>query len=581
MILNEKVKGTWKRTFSIFGKIKIPWHLYILEIVLGVLSAKISLMAVPYKTSLKQGNILDDGMLLGYVGIMLLNFAVMIISFIPSIYSSGIIARNLRNTVVGKILHLPMKAYEQEKPSTLVSRVTVDSSSAGNILGSISSFITGVVTGYLVIEKMEDYQPELMKIIVCLGVYALFCYWLQGKLGFLINKRAKRAMGHMTAHFAEHTSFLKHVKLKAAEDAELKAGKKAIDEMYHTSLFNLIFDTISDFLSDSMIDIMDIIIFVIGAGMVRADVLTIDELVAFEAYAYRFIYSVEDIPRLYISIMNANGNLFYVGKLLDAEEEKNDFELSFDRKDEDIVFDHVDFAYEDQKVLSDVSFTIPKGKVTALVGENGSGKSTIFKLMERFYEPTSGTIKFNDTDVSKIDLSEWRQSFGYVLQDTIMIQGTIRENILFGVDREVKEEELIYAAKVADAYDFIMDLPGGFDYDMGEDGNRLSAGQKQRIAIARTVMVDPSYLLLDEATSNMDIYSEKSVNNALKNLMEGRTTVVITHHLKTIEEADNIIVIDEGKIAAQGTHEDLMKKSSEYRELIEAEKANFEFEEIA
>lgn len=577
MILDEKVKGTWKRTFRIFGKIKIPWHLYIIEVILGLISAKVSLMAVPYRTALQQGDILDNGMLLGYVGIMLLDFIVLIASFVPSIYAEGIMARNLRNTLIGKILRLPMKSYEKEKASTLVSRVTDDSGSANTILGSITSFITGVVTGYLTVDAMESYQPKLMLIILVVGVYAIFCYWMEGKLGFLVNKRTKKTMGRMTAHFAEHTSFLMNVKQNASEKKELEMGKKAIDEMYHTNLYNTVLNTISDFLSDSMLDIMDIIIFVIGAGLVRNNQLSIDALVIFEAYAYDFIYAVEDIPRLYISAMKANGNLFYVGKLLEAEEEKTEYELSFDRKDEDIVFEHVDFGYSEQKVLDDVSFTIPKGKITALVGTNGSGKSTIFKLLERFYEPSNGTIKIGDTDVSRINVSEWRQTFGYVLQDMILFQGTIRDNIVFGLDREVSEEELIYAAKVADAYDFIMELPGGFDYEIGEDGCNFSAGQKQRIAIARTVMVDPSYLLLDEATSNLDIYSEQSVNNALKNLMKGRTTVVITHHLKTIEQADHIIVIDGGKIKAAGTHEELMKKSEDYRKLIASEQVELDF----
>ncbi len=208
------------------------------------------------------------------------------------------------------------------------------------------------------------------------------------------------------------------------------------------------------------------------------------------------------------------------------------------------------------------------GKITAVVGENGSGKTTLFKLIERFYEPNEGMISFGDTDVSDINLDEWRKSIGYVLQNAQLFDGTIRENIAYGVEREVSDEEIMAAAAQAGADEFINSMPEGLDFIVGDDGSRLSAGQRQRIAIARSIMVDPSYLLLDEATSNMDIYAKEEVTRALLRLMEGRTTVMITHDMNMVIKADHIIVLKDGSVEAQGSPEEVKKNSVTYNRLM-------------
>ena len=233
---------------------------------------------------------------------------------------------------------------------------------------------------------------------------------------------------------------------------------------------------------------------------------------------------------------------------------------------EDIVFDRVSFAYTpEQDVLHDVSLRIPAGKATAIIGGNGAGKSTLFKLLTRLYELKSGAIRFGGDNIADFALTGWRDRFAYVFQKDPLIGGTVRENITYGLDREVSEEELIAAAKKANCYDCIMAKPGGFDEDVGLGGSNFSGGQAQCISIARAMLRDADYLLLDEATSNLDVVSEAAVTEAMDHLMEGRTTIMIAHNFAATRNADYIIVMKDGTVEAAGTPEELQETNEYYR----------------
>ena len=239
-------------------------------------------------------------------------------------------------------------------------------------------------------------------------------------------------------------------------------------------------------------------------------------------------------------------------------------EVSFTQPDSDISFENVSFRYGDRDVIQNVSVIIPKGKVTAIIGPSGAGKTTLLSLLERLYTPNEGQLKFGETPVERIHLDQWRGATGYIQQSSPLLSGTIRENIVYGLDREAKDEEVIAAAKKARAYDFIMKLPQGFETELGQLGGKLSGGERQRIAIARMIIKDPSYLLLDEATSNLDAENETEVQAALSSMMEGRTAVVVAHNLRTVVNADNIIVMDQGRVQAVGTHQSLYKSNELY-----------------
>jgi len=231
-------------------------------------------------------------------------------------------------------------------------------------------------------------------------------------------------------------------------------------------------------------------------------------------------------------------------------------------KDKDLQVKNLSFRYEEKNVLSNLSFTIPQGKTTALVGPSGSGKSTLLTLLDRFYQPTDGAIQADGIDIGAYGLHPWRTAISYVSQDTVLYSGTVRENILYGLDHDVSEVEFTAACDAACVTEFVKELEHGFDTQVGEGGSKLSGGQRQRVSIARAILRDPDLLLLDEVTANLDTESEARVNQALRRLSQGRTTVTVAHRLNTVQDADQIVVLAEGRVQGVGQHQELMRTNT-------------------
>jgi subfamily B ATP-binding cassette protein MsbA len=234
---------------------------------------------------------------------------------------------------------------------------------------------------------------------------------------------------------------------------------------------------------------------------------------------------------------------------------------------DEIKFDNISFKYEDDYVLEDFNLTVKKGKTVALVGQSGSGKSTLANLITRFYDVNKGKITIDNHNIKSVTKKSLRELLGIVTQDAILFHDSIANNIAFG--KNVTKDEIINAAKIANAHDFIMDLPKAYDTNIGDSGNKLSGGQKQRISIARAVLKNPPIMILDEATSALDTESEKLVQDALEKMMENRTSIVIAHRLSTVQNADLIVVMKEGKIIEQGTHQELIAANGTYKMLVE------------
>lgn len=565
-------KGMWKRTLGLFCNIRIPWHLYILQVILGVISAKVALLYVPYETDLKMGNITERSVLWGYLGYLLLAVVVQILSNIPSFYANAIVARNLQNKLIKRSVHLPMRAFERNA-SQIVSWITQDCTYADGLLTAVVGFLTGVAAVYMSVTSMSGIETSMVFLVPVILVYIVFSTWLEGKLMFLRERRGRRAMSELTAYMAEHLGFITQIKQLHSEEEELNLGKEAIKQYYHADIYQAVLTLVNGVVSGSVMNIITILVFVLGVPEVREGKLTLTDLSAFQSYILYAYQSLSSMPALYTDLMYYNGQLFYIAGLMAEPEEVYRRKRSMDMPDQDIVFENVTFSYGDTPVLSDASFTVPKGKITVIAGPNGSGKTTIFRLIERFYSPDSGEVRFGPYDAEEIHLQEWRQSIAYVLQEPQLFNGTVRENINYGMNRQVSDEETESAAKLACADAFIRELPGGYDFVIGENGSRLSAGQRQRLAIARAVMLDPSYLLLDEATCNMDIYSEKAVTEALFHLMEGRTTVMISHDMAMLDKADYVIVLNNGKVEAAGPKTEVEQSSCTLQKLMAADAA--------
>lgn len=563
-------KGMFRRTFGLFTSIRIPWHLYILEAILGIVSTKVSLMYIPYLSEMKMGNIQQSGVVSSYIGLMLLMLLFQIAARIPAFYARSIVARNLQNKLIHRSLHLTMRALEKDA-SEMVSWITQDCTYADGLITALTGFVTGLASVYMSVTTMSVIDMTMVTLVPVILVYILFSTWLEGRLMFLRQRIGKQASAELTAFFSEHMGFFHQVRQLHAEKQELARGKLAIDRYFRVQLKQELITILNNMVSGSLSTVINILVFVLGVPLVRQGKIAMTELVAFQNYVLIAYNSLSSLPQLYTNLMYYNGELFYIAGLMDTPEEVYRRKRGMDIPDEDLHFEDVSFAYGETPVLQNVSFTIPKGKVTMLTGPNGSGKTTVFKLIQRFYSPDSGTLRFGNIDAEDIHLNEWRQSITYVLQDPQLFNGTIRDNITYGIEREVTDEEVVSAAKLACADEFIRQFPEGYDFNIGDNGCKLSAGQRQRLAIARALMLDPAYLLLDEATCNMDVFSERSVTDSLLQLMKGRTTVMISHDMDMLRLADHVIVLNGGCVEACGSREEAEKNSYLLRCLIAAE----------
>lgn len=315
---------------------------------------------------------------------------------------------------------------------------------------------------------------------------------------------------------------------------------------------------------------MVVLVLLIGYGGVRvaSGALSAGSLVAIIIYVFQIVVPFSQMAGFFTAFQKAMGGAERIQLILSLDKETSEDNVVVQNPSQDIHFKDVSFSYKQgDSILQQLTLSIPTGKTTAFVGPSGSGKTTLFALLERFYVPNTGEILLGDTNIKQFNLKSWRSQFSYVSQESPLMSGTIRDNIMYGMERNVSEKEIEAAAELANAIEFISRLPQGFDTEVGERGIKLSGGQRQRVAIARALIRDPKILLLDEATSNLDSASELLVQKALQHLMKGRTTLVIAHRLSTVVDADQIVVLDGGNITGIGTHQQLVKHHELYQKL--------------
>jgi ATP-binding cassette subfamily B protein AbcA/BmrA len=480
------------------------------------------------------------------------------------------VVANLRRMLWDKILALPIAYFDEQRTGEIVSRINNDTSILKNLitehLVTLFSSIISVI-GAIFILFYLDWQMTLTMFVAVPVLFGVMRP--MGKKMYQISRRLQQKTAELSSLLTQVISEIRLVKSYTAEPIERKNGNEEIENIYTYGLKEAKVIAILQPLMSLVMMFVLVVIIGYGGMRVATGALTAGELVAFILYLFQIITPMVMMARFFTSLQKAMGATERLVQILEVEEEADQEEGKPIEPNLPIVIDHLSFSYQtSEEVLKDISFEIPSGKVTAIVGPSGSGKSTLFALLERFYSPTSGEIRLGDTPIDQFRLRDWRGMIGYVLQDSPLLAGTVRDNICYGMDREVSEAELEEAARLAHADGFIKELPKGYDTEVGERGVKLSGGQRQRIAIARAILHNPQILMLDEATSNLDSTSEQVVQEALHNLMKGRTTLVIAHRLATVVDADQIIVIEQGKVTGQGTHEELLQSHALYQQLV-------------
>ncbi len=501
---------------------------------------------------------------------LLKNFFNYLAMYFITFLRNGVL-KDIRNRMYAKIVDLPISYYSEKRKGDVIARITSD------VLEIQHSFLS--ILELIVREPLTI----LFTILIMFGIstkLTLFVFIFIPIAGMIISRigkslkkksdRVQREQGEFLSIVEETLGGLRVIKAFNSESRFYKTFTSSTKRFFHFSnkLLNRqnLASPTGEFLGILVIGVL----LWFGGKMVLIDkTLDASSFIAYMGLAYNILTPAKAISKASYGVKKGNSAAERVLEILETENpivEKKDavIKTTFDRG---IDINNVSFKYEDEYVLKKFNLKVPKGQTIALVGQSGSGKSTIANLMTRFYDVNEGEIKIDGVDIRDFSKKSLRNLMGLVTQDSILFNDTVKNNIGLGKEGAT-EEEIMEAAKIANAHDFISGLPQGYDTNIGDSGNKLSGGQKQRLSIARAVLKNPPIMILDEATSALDTESERLVQDALEKMMQNRTSIVIAHRLSTIQNADTIVVLQKGGIVEQGSHTALMEKDGVYKRLV-------------
>lgn len=481
------------------------------------------------------------------------------------------VLKDLRNALYNQIVRLPLSFYSEKKKGDVIARITSD------VLEIQHSFLS--ILELIVREPLTIVFTMLVmffistKLTVFVFVFIPVAGMLISRIGKSLKRRSdrvQREQGMFLSLVEEALGGLRVVKAFNAENDFGAKFSRSTNRFFHfsNSLLNRqnLASPVGEFLG---ILVIGVLLWFGGRMVLIENSLDASSFIAYMGLAYNILTPAKAISKASYGVKKGNAAAERVLEILETVPEIQDLPDATTKTtfEQDLTFEQVSFQYQDDRVLHEIELHIPKGKTVALVGQSGSGKSTLASLVLRFYDVTQGRILIDGTDIRTIKQEALRNLIGLVTQDSILFNDTVHNNILIGKP-DATSEEVIAAAKVANAHEFISQLPDGYETNIGDGGNRLSGGQKQRLSIARAVLKNPPIMILDEATSALDTESERLVQEALENMMRGRTSLIIAHRLSTIQHADLIVVLNQGRIEEMGSHEALLQKKGAYQKLV-------------
>ena len=523
-----------------------------------------------------------SGMDFGRIGqILLMTLGLYLISalcsFIQGYLMTGVSQKTtyrLRKEISEKINRMPMNYFDTKPVGEVLSRVTNDIDTLGQSLNqSATQMITSVTTLIGVLAMMLSISPLMtLATLVILPVSMILISFVM-KHSQKYFRGQQEYLGNVNGQVEEIYSGHNIIKAFNKEKDVIREFDTTNDRLYDSAWR-------SQFFSGMMMPIMQfignlgyVVVAILGGFLAIRKTIEVGDIQSFIQYVKRFTQPIQQIAQVANMLQMTAAASERVFEFLEEEEEDQTVEhpVSVENLEGNVSFDHVHFGYNADKIIvNDFSAEVKEGQKIAIVGPTGAGKTTMIKLLMRFYEVNSGAIKIDGHDVRDFNRSELREMFGMVLQDTWLFNGSIRDNIKYG-KLDATDEEVIQAAKAAHVHQFVKTLPGGYDMELNEEANNVSQGQKQLLTIARAILADPKILILDEATSSVDTRTEVLIQKAMDNLMKGRTSFVIAHRLSTIRDADMILVMKDGDIVEQGNHEELLAKGGFYADLYNSQ----------
>lgn len=557
--------------------VKWPKKIIVLSVIFSVFSSIISLI-LPMLSKLVIDNFSLNNIKWEYIIILIVIYILNSIfsgfSFYMLKYIGSTAIYYIRRSMWFHILRLPVSYFDNHDSGQTISRLTDDIETMNSFISEktpnlLSQII--IIIGSIIMLLTLDWKLTLAMLSTI--PITLLVILPVGNITYKISTKLQDEIADFTGILSRVLTEIRLVKSYSTEDREFNGGKNKLLELFKLNLKEAKIQAIVSPIVTGTLMLMLLVIVGYGGLRVSNGDISAGSFVAIIFYLIQSVTPIASLSSFYTDYKKTGGatkRLYEIYSL--PTEDFNNISTNNANVKADLDVKNLYFSYDENiNVLKGLNFRIPKDKTTAIVGPSGSGKSTLFYLIERMYEPKKGKICYNGIPISDYNLKEWRNTIGYVMQESSMMNGTIVDNLSYGLDKEYDLEEVKHNAKLANAHDFIEKCPDSYNTHVGERGIKLSGGQKQRIAIGRAFMRNPNILLLDEATSSLDSESEQLVQDALNNLMKNRTTIVIAHRLSTIKNADQIIFLDDGEITGIGTHNELIISHRKYSLFVESQ----------
>ena len=572
----EKKKHSWELLPDVIGLIKPRRGILAVGLVLMGIN-RVSGLILPASTKYLIDDVISKKQMQLLMPIVLAVVAATVVQGLTSFTLTQLLSKSaqkmiadLRRQVQAHIGRLPVSFYDANKTGTLVSRIMSDVEGVRNLIGTgLVEFVGGLMTAVLALVILL--RISITMTAVAFAVLLVFGVGLNKAFKTIrpIFRARPKINAEVTGRLTESLGGVRVVKGYHAEEREEKVFASGVQRLLDNVLKTLTATSLMSLSATSLMGLVSAVIMLLGAHRILSSSMTLGTFITYTIFLGMLVAPVFQIVAIGTQITEAIAGLERTREILNEKPEDTDprRNVRLDRIRGQVSFEHVGFAYDSGKpVLTDISFESKPGTVTALVGPSGAGKSTVIGLIAAFYVPTEGRALVDGTDLANVRLDSYRTQLGVVLQETFLFDGSIRENVSFGRP-EATEEEILAACRIARVDEFAETFEKKYDTVVGERGVKLSGGQKQRVSIARAILADPRILILDEATSSLDSESEALIQEGLRYLMQGRTTFVIAHRLSTIRRADQILVIEAGRIIERGTHESLYAAGGRYYDL--------------
>ena len=567
---NERGGGSWKVFGSFFRRVKLSWGLIILSLIISIAYyAAVSFVpgstAALYSGDFSMSAIM--GLIVNYLCTLVLSLAVSV----SQLFASAKSVRSARNSVWKRMMGIRTDYYNENDPGKLLSAVTSDTEAAITLLITVIISVPSLIM-YLImcLAQVSMYNKKLLAVLfVLVPVYILYAVFM-GRWQYKTGRGIQTRIGGLTGFLSERLRNLTLIKSFATEKKEEAAGVEASAQLYKANVQYQYINGILGgftFFTDAVATVLAVLW---GCLLLQRQEINLEAWLAFFLFVPMINTVLRQFSLMWGNIKELQGRASRLGAMMEAPQEDMREKNGSDIPRGDIVFEHLSFGYNSGKnVLSDIDMVIPEGKTTAIVGVSGSGKTTVLKLIEQLYLPKEGRIVAGGTDIGTVNLAAWRDHISYVNQDATTFGGTLRECLTYGIHRKVSDEEIMEAVKQAGIDQYVREQSQGLDTPTAIWGNGMSGGQKQRLVIARELLKNADILLLDEPTSALDAETASGIIDMIYRRFKGKTIVTVSHELNFIAHGDHIVMLNQGRVAGQGSHESLMEQCPEYKALVE------------